>query len=61
MKEAAGELNMTVVTIIAVGAILAFLTWFLPSVVFPAIQNQWNNERDPIPISYVNINYKNSI
>ena len=28
MKEAAGELNMTVVVIIAVGAILAFLAWF---------------------------------
>ena len=28
MKEATGELNMTVVTIIAIGAVLAFFTFF---------------------------------
>lgn len=42
MKEATGELNMTVVTIIAIGAIIAFF-W----VMWPKIQNTindtWNN------------------
>ncbi|MGI6324640.1 MAG: hypothetical protein ACOXZS_01680 [Bacilli bacterium] len=63
MKEAAGELNMTVVVIIAVGAILAFLAWFLPNVVFPSIEEQWK-DKDPINpyqgsnfIEKVDINY----
>ena len=30
MKEATGELNMTLVTIIAIAAVLAFVTFFLP-------------------------------
>ena len=34
MKEATGELNMTVVTIIAIGAIVAFF-WFM----WPQIKN----------------------
>ena len=38
MKEATGELNMTVVTIIAIGAIIAFF-W----VMWPQIQNTINN------------------
>ncbi len=46
MKEATGELNMTVVTIIAIGAIIAFF-W----VMWPKIQNTindtWNNIRTP--------------
>lgn len=37
MKEATGELNMTVVTIIAIGAIIAFF-W----VMWPKIQNTIN-------------------
>lgn len=32
MKEATGELNMTLVTIIAIGAVLAFVTFFLPNI-----------------------------
>lgn len=39
MKEATGELNMTVVTIIAIGAIVAFF-WVL----WPQIQNTINNQ-----------------
>ena len=35
MKEATGELNMTVVTVVAIGAILALLTAF----VVPALRN----------------------
>lgn len=38
MKEATGELNMTVVTIIAIGAIIAFF-W----VMWPKIKNTMNN------------------
>lgn len=38
MKEATGELNMTVVTIIAIGAIIAFF-W----VMWPKIQETINN------------------
>ena len=38
MKEATGELNMTVVTIIAIGAVIAFF-W----VMWPGIQNTINN------------------
>ena len=32
MKEATGELNMTLVTVLAVAAILAFVTLFLPRI-----------------------------
>ena len=32
MKEATGELNMTVVTIIAIGAVIAFFWLFFPTI-----------------------------
>ena len=32
MKEATGELNMTLVTIIAIAAVLTFVTTFLPKI-----------------------------
>ena len=38
MKEATGELNMTVVTIVAIGAVIAFF-W----VMWPKIQTTINN------------------
>ena len=40
MKEAWGELNMTVVTIIAIAAIAAFFT----AVIWPNIRNSLNNQ-----------------
>ncbi len=43
MKEATGELNMTVVTIIAIGAVIAFF-W----VMWPKIQETINNTWDDI-------------
>ena len=43
MKEATGELNMTVVTIIAIGAIIAFF-W----VMWPKIQESINGQWDDI-------------
>ena len=42
MKEAPGELNMTVVTIIAIGAIIAFF-WFMWPQIKNTITGQWNN------------------
>lgn len=41
MKEATGELNMTVVTIIAIGAIIAFF-WFMWPQIRSSISGQWN-------------------
>ena len=43
MKEATGELNMTVVTIVLIGFITTFFAWFWPNVIKPNIQKQWNN------------------
>ena len=41
MKEATGELNMTVVTIIAIGAIIAFF-WFMWPQIRSSITGQWS-------------------
>ena len=40
MKEATGEMNMTVVTIIAIGAIIAFF-WFMWPQIRNVISGQW--------------------
>lgn len=40
MKEATGELNMTVITIVAIGAILAVFTIFLLPTIKKSIQNR---------------------
>lgn len=45
MKEATGELNMTVVTIIAIGAIIGFF-WIMWPNIKDAIGGQWNNVSD---------------
>ena len=42
MKEATGEMNMTVVTIIAIGAILLFF-WFMWPSIKNSISNPWND------------------
>lgn len=42
MKEATGELNMTVVTIILIGAILAIF-WLLFNNVQNTVEDQWDN------------------
>lgn len=41
MKEATGELNMTVVTIIAIAAIIGFF-WFMWPQIRNSITGQWN-------------------
>ena len=54
MKEATGELNMTLVTIIAVAAILAFVTLFLPDIL-KGISGKWegaNNSNIPVTNSH---------
>ncbi len=40
MKEATGELNMTVITIIAIGAIIAFF-WVMWPQIQEKIENVW--------------------
>lgn len=45
MKEASGELNMTVITIIAIGAVLAFF-WLAWDPIKKQINDQWNNATD---------------
>lgn len=45
MKEATGELNMTLVTIIAVAAILTFVTAFVPSIL-NSISSKWGNDNN---------------
>lgn len=42
MKEATGELNMTLVTVLAVAAILAFVVLFVPKILGNIEQN-WSN------------------
>ena len=42
MKEATGELNMTVITIIAVGAIIGFF-WIMWPNIKKTIGDQWNS------------------
>ena len=42
MKEASGELNMTVVTIIAIAAIATFFTTVIWRNIRNSLNNQWN-------------------
>lgn len=42
MKAATGELNLTVITLIAIAAVLGFF-WFLWPTIQESINAQWNN------------------
>ncbi len=42
MKEATGELNMTIVTIVLIGVIAAFFAFFWPTIQ-ESIQDTWND------------------
>ena len=42
MKAATGELNLTVITLLAIGAVIAFFWLFWPTVA-RTINNQWSN------------------
>ncbi len=46
MKEATGELNMTVVTIVAIAAIAAFFTVMWNNNIKPKIEGQWKTIDD---------------
>ncbi len=45
MKEATGELNMTVVTIVLIGVIAAFFAFFWPTI-RDSIQDTWNKNAE---------------
>ena len=45
MKEATGETNMTLVTIVAIGAVLVFATTFLPKIL-ESIGDSWTDSTD---------------
>ena len=45
MKEATGELNMTLVTILAVAAVLAFVVLFVPTIL-NGVRNDWATNTD---------------
>lgn len=42
MKAATGELNLTVITIIAIGAVIAFFWAFWPTIQ-DTVRTQWDN------------------
>ena len=42
MKAATGELNLTVITLIAIAAVIAFF-WFMWPSISNSIQAQWNS------------------
>lgn len=48
MKEATGELNMTVITVIAIAAIGLFLWAFLPGIL-ESIQDNWDQGTGKTP------------
>ena len=57
MKEATGELSMTVITIIAIVAIAGFVTVWLWPTVQTWIQNQWGNLSGEAYIEIIEENY----
>ena len=42
MKAASGELNLTVITLIAIAAVLGFFWWMWPSIQ-NSLEKQWND------------------
>lgn len=51
MKEASGELSMTVITIIAVGAIIAFF-WVMYPTIKNTINGMWKTQTNCIKDSH---------
>ncbi len=43
MKAASGELNLTVITIIAIALVIGFFTVFFNDTIKKSITDQWNN------------------
>lgn len=54
MKEASGELNMTVVTILAISAIAGFFTLFLWPRIKTSINSQWSEVETNSRVNNVN-------
>ena len=55
MKEATGELSMTVITIIAIVAILGIITFLVP-MIKDYINNSWSNlSNSKINVTYVEV------
>lgn len=46
MKEATGELNLTVITIVAIAAVIGFF-WILWPTIKDTINTQWNDISQP--------------
>lgn len=46
MKEASGELNLTVITLIALGAVLTFFWWMWDNVIKDSVSDQWGDIND---------------
>ncbi len=44
MKAASGELSLTVITIIAIGAVIAFFIGFFTTTVQKNIEDQWEGQ-----------------
>lgn len=42
MKAATGELNLTVITLIAIAAVVGFFWYMFNSNIKPTLNNQWN-------------------
>ena len=46
MKAATGELNLTVITIVAIAAIIGFFWLMWDNAIKPSIETQWDNVSD---------------
>ena len=53
MREAAGELNMTIFVIIAIGVVAAFLLNTLLPGIFDRIRDEWLKQKDIQPTGYI--------
>ena len=52
MKAATGELNLTVITLIAIAAIIGFF-WIMWPTIQGAINKQWGNISSDQPTGYI--------
>jgi hypothetical protein len=55
MKAATGELNLTVITIIAIGAILTFFITVLWPIIQDSIQSGWEDSTNGEQTGYVEV------
>ena len=58
MKAATGELNLTLITVVALGALLALFTTVLWPAIRDRITETWDDTNDTdVPLAYYNENY----